>query len=62
MPKYISSWKMTLDLEWSDTEDENFYAKTTEVNPEGIRDKDMDWILEGLEQEQNEIEGESKNE
>lgn len=47
---------MTLDLEWSDTEDENFYAKTTEVNPEGVPDKYMDWLLEGLEQEQNEIE------
>lgn len=54
MPKYIRSWKMTLDLEWADTEDENFYAETTEVNPEGIPDKYMDWLLEELEQEQQE--------
>ncbi len=54
MPKYISSWKITLDLQWSDTENEDFYAETMEVNPEGIPDKYMDRLLEVLEQEQQE--------
>ena len=54
--RYISSWKMTLECEWADHDDKDFYDETTEVNPSGIPDKYMDYVLEAIEIQRNDDE------
>lgn len=54
--RYISSWKMTLECEWADHDDKDFYDETVEVNPNGIPDKYMDYVLEAIERQRNDDE------
>lgn len=47
---------MTLECEWSDHDDKDFHDETTEVNPSGIPDKYMDYVLEAIEIQRNDDE------
>lgn len=56
MPKYISSSKITLEVEWSDTENDEFSESETFNNINFGCEKEIDWLLESIEHQRNEIE------
>ena len=54
MPKYISSSKISLEIEWSDTDNDD-YSETEILNNINFGcEKEIDWLLESIEHDRNE--------